>query len=68
MFWRNISRLTTFHSIISTVLHWDVGDLKSRASKIEKDRHGLQKVQLDALKSYGELCREQHQRLRSKSG
>ena len=42
-------------------------DLKSRASKIEKERHGLEKEQLDTLKSYGELSREQHERLRSKS-
>jgi len=59
--------LTVNHSIISTVLQWDMKDLKSRASKIEKDRHGLEKEQLDTLKSYGELSREQHERLRSKS-
>ena len=66
------SRLFTFlltvnHSIISTVLQWDMRDLKSRASKFEKDRPGLEKEQLDTLKSYGELSREQHERLRSKS-
>jgi hypothetical protein len=64
----NISRLTIYHSIISTVLHWDIRDLKSRASKIERDRHALDKEQLDALRSYGELSREQHDLLRTKSG
>jgi hypothetical protein len=64
----SIPRLTIHHSIISTVLHWDVRDLKSRASKIEKDRHALDKEQLDTLRSYGELSREQHERLRTKSG
>jgi hypothetical protein len=64
----SIPWLTIHHSIISTVLHWDVRDLKSRASKIEKDRHALDKEQLDTLRSYGELSREQHERLRTKSG
>lgn len=67
-FERNMPWLTTFHSIISTVLHWDVKDLKSRAAKIEKDRHGLEKEQLDVIRSYCQLSREQHERLRTKSG
>jgi hypothetical protein len=50
------------------VLNWDIRDLKSRVSKIEKDRHGLDKEQLDTIRTYGERSREEHQRLRNKSG
>lgn len=42
-------------------------DLKSRAAKIEKDRNGLEKAQLEALGAYGDMSREQHEHLRTES-
>ena len=49
-------------------MNWDIKDLKSRASKLEKAEHGLEREQLDCLKSYGDQSREHRERLRKKSG
>jgi hypothetical protein len=53
--------------IISTVLHWDIRDLDSRASKLERERADAGKKQLHALKRYVERPNEQHKALRDMS-
>ncbi|KPI39468.1 uncharacterized protein AB675_5118 [Cyphellophora attinorum] len=53
--------------IVSTVLHWDTRELDSRASKIEKERGKSAKEQLQILKEYPSLPREEQERIRSKS-
>ena len=59
--------MNLLQQIISTVLVWDMKDLKSRASKIEKSKEGPKKEQLSALKAYISKSREEHESLRSKS-
>lgn len=53
--------------IISQVLQWDVRDLKSRASKIEKDKSRPSKEQISALHGYLDLSRSDHLKLRQQS-
>lgn len=53
--------------IISTVLHWDVRELESRASKLERERADLGKEQLSALRHYVDRTYEEHQALRDMS-
>lgn len=50
---------TLFSRIISTVLHWDIKDLHSRASKIEGELSKTAKHQLSILKEY--LHKSQHE-------
>lgn len=54
-------------SIISQVLYWDIRDLESRGSKIEKDRGKNGKEQLQILRDYPALPREEQERIRSLS-
>ena len=54
-------------SIISTVLNWDIRDLKSRAAKIEKGKDTPKKDQLHALKGYLQMSRTEHEEMRSQS-
>ena len=53
--------------IISTVLQWDIKDLQSKATKIEKDKEPPTKAQLEALRGYLTLSREEHESLRQRS-
>ena len=53
--------------IISTVLHWDMRELKSKAAKIEKDKQPPTQQQLDALQAYAEMPRGENERLRNVS-
>ncbi|KAL9624677.1 MAG: hypothetical protein Q9160_001031 [Pyrenula sp. 1 TL-2023] len=53
--------------IVSTVLGWDVGSLKKRASQIEKDKNAPSKEQLSKLRDYVHQDREEHERCRKKS-
>lgn len=50
--------------IISTVLHWDIKELESRALKLERERADAGKKQLYALKHYVERTNEEHKALR----
>jgi uncharacterized protein (UPF0335 family) len=54
-------------SIISTVLYWDIKDLDSRATKLEKERAQLGKDQLNILKEYASKPREEQERIRKHS-
>jgi hypothetical protein len=49
------------------VLHWDIRDLESRGAKIEKDRGKEGKEQLQILKDYPSLSREEQERIRGQS-
>ena len=53
--------------VIAQTLQWDIRDLKSRASKIEKDKEGPRKEQLEAIKDYLGKTREQHESMRTMS-
>lgn len=53
--------------VISQTLQLDVKDLKSRATKIEKDKEGPKTEQLEAIKGYLSKSREEHEVLRRKS-
>lgn len=53
--------------IISTVLHWDIKELESRASKLERERADAGKKQLHALKNYVDRSHEEHKALRDMS-
>jgi hypothetical protein len=52
---------------VSTVLHWDIRDLESRATKIEKDRGKDGKQILALLKEYPSWSREDQERIRKQS-
>jgi hypothetical protein len=54
-------------SIISTVLHWDIKDLETRATKLERERAKLGKEQLQILKVYTTQPQEQQDRIRRDS-
>jgi hypothetical protein len=53
--------------IISTVLYWDIRELESRASKLERERADAGKKQLHALKDYVKRSHEEHKALRDMS-
>lgn len=55
------------YSIISTVLSWDIKDLESRASKIERERAKLGKDQLRILKEYTNKPQREQDRIRKDS-
>jgi hypothetical protein len=54
-------------SIISQVLWWDIRDLESRGSKIEKERGKDGKELLQILRDYPALPREDQERIRAQS-
>ncbi|KIW22525.1 uncharacterized protein PV07_12403 [Cladophialophora immunda] len=54
-------------TIISTVLNWDIRDLESRATKLERERAKLGKEQLHALKDYAHQPQEEQDRIRKES-
>ena len=56
-----------FCRIISTVLNWDIKDLESRASKIERERAKLGKEQLRILKEYTTKSQDDQDRIRNES-
>ena len=53
--------------VISQTLQWDIRDLKSRATKIEKDKEGPKKEQLERIKAYLQKTRAEHEALREMS-
>lgn len=53
--------------IISTVLNWDIKDLESRASKLERERAKLGKEQLQILKAYTTKSQDEQDRIRKES-
>jgi len=53
--------------IISTVLHWDIKDLDSRASKIEGDKESPSKEQIACLKEYINISAEEQAKVRDQS-
>ncbi|KAL2352902.1 PX-associated-domain-containing protein [Cryomyces antarcticus] len=57
--------MNLLQQIISTVLGWDTKDLKSRASKVEKNKEAPSKEQLQAIKDYVQKPREEHEECRS---
>ena len=62
-----LSKLILF-SIISTVLNWDIKELESRASKLERERATAGKEQLSAVKAYVGRPSADHIRIRQDSG
>ena len=54
--------------IISTLLGWDIADFQKRAVKIEKDKEGPKKADLDCIKAYIKKDRREHEKCRSRSG
>ena len=59
--------MLTFFSIISTVLSWDIKDLESRASKLEKERAQIGKDQFIKLKAYPARPAAEQERIRKHS-
>ncbi|KAI9724649.1 MAG: hypothetical protein M1828_003518 [Chrysothrix sp. TS-e1954] len=59
--------MNLMQEIISTVLYWDIRDLKSRATKIEKSKDSPSKEQLTVLKQYTTKSRQDHEKLRKAS-
>lgn len=57
----------TINSIISQVLHWDIRELESRASKLEKERAQIGKDQLKYLKEYPSRPIADQDRIRKRS-
>ena len=60
--------LSNLRRIISTVLGWDISELKKRALAVEKDKDAPNKAQLGVLKAHTEKPAEIHQQYRSESG
>ncbi|KAJ9613955.1 hypothetical protein H2200_002091 [Cladophialophora chaetospira] len=54
-------------TIISTVLNWDIRDLESRGSKLERERAKLGKEQLNTLKEYTTKSQQEQDRIRKES-
>jgi len=54
--------------IISTVLGWDITELKKRSLAIEEDKNVPSKEQLDILKAHCEQTDKIHQQYRAESG
>lgn len=54
-------------SIISTVLGWDISNLKKRASQIEKIKDAPSAEQLSTLREYVHKDREEQERCRTQS-
>ncbi len=54
--------------IISTVLGWDITELKKRSMVIEEDKNVASKEQLDILRAYCEQPATVHQQYRAESG
>ncbi|KAB8343262.1 hypothetical protein FH972_022850 [Carpinus fangiana] len=59
--------MNLLQSIMSGVLNWENRDLKSRASKIEKNKDAPSREQLAELKKYSAMSREEHQSIRDYS-
>lgn len=59
--------ITDCTRIISTVLHWDIRDLESRISKIEKEKLRPDKEVLNALNDYVKLDTDKQDKLRKHS-
>ena len=59
--------MNLLQNIVSTVLHWDIRDLKSRVSKIEKSKEAPSKEQLAAVRAYLDKSRAEHEALRERS-
>jgi hypothetical protein len=55
--------------IASTVITWDIAELQRQSAKIEKNKDGLSKEHIDAIKAHLQASREQReeQRLTSRS-
>jgi hypothetical protein len=54
-------------TIISTVVNWDTGELKRRATEIEKSARGLTTEQQELLKTYVDKDRLEHEKCRMMS-
>ncbi|EXJ92981.1 hypothetical protein A1O3_01537 [Capronia epimyces CBS 606.96] len=59
--------MNLMQTIISTVLNWDIKDLESRASKIERERAKPGKEQLRTLKEYTNKPQDEQDRIRRES-
>lgn len=55
------------HSIISTVLNWDIKELETRITKIEKDNSAPTRDQLAALSGYTTATRDKQEEVRQRS-
>lgn len=59
--------MNLLQTIISTVLGWDINELKKKASKIEKGTNAPSKEQLETIKTYVDKSREEHEKCRIES-
>ena len=59
--------MNLLQNIISTVLHWDMRELKHRANKIEKSKEAPSKEQMSTITSYLAKSRDEHDALREHS-
>ncbi|KAJ9501143.1 hypothetical protein H2202_003701 [Exophiala xenobiotica] len=59
--------MNLMQTIISTVLNWDIKDLESRATKLERERAKLGKEQLRSLKEYTTKPQQEQDRIRKES-
>ncbi|KAF2455916.1 PX-associated-domain-containing protein [Lineolata rhizophorae] len=59
--------MNLLQQIISTVLWWDTMDLQRRVTKIEKQKDGLSKEQLQAIRSWIPKSRAEHEAARERS-
>ena len=59
--------MNLFEQIIAAVLGWETKDLQKRASKIERDKSGPSKEQLEEIKKWLQRDREHHERSRKES-
>ena len=57
----------TLDRIISTVLGWDISELKKRAAAVEKDKNAPGREQLRCLKEYPSQSAEKHDECRKES-
>lgn len=60
--------MNLLQTIISTVLGWDISELKKRSSKIEKGSDAPSKAQLETIRAYVGKSRDEHDKCRTESG
>ena len=54
-------------TIVSTIVNWNTSDLKRRCVEIEKSDNGPKRAQLEVLRSYVDMNREEHEKCRTMS-
>jgi hypothetical protein len=56
--------LTSRKRIASTVITWDIAELQKQSVKVEKNKEGLTKQHIEAIKGHMQMSREEREEQR----